>query len=98
MAAKWEVIEGAGETPDPAVTGQASKSDALESAGLAILMASLKALSARAVEALSKLFTLATVASAFYLWYLTPEPNVLQIVSLTIYALFVLAANWLVRR
>lgn len=95
MAAKWEVIEGdAEETPSPTP----AKPDALESAGLAILMASLKALSARALEALASLFTLATVASAFYLWFLTPEPNVLQIVSLTIYALFVLAANWLVRR
>jgi hypothetical protein len=87
---KWEVIEGDAPPVEP--------TDKLESAGIAILAASLKALSARAIEALSKLFTLATVGSAFYLWYLTPEPSVLQIVSLSIYAAFILSANWLVRQ
>ena len=43
------------------------------------------------------LFAVPAVGSAFLLWYLTPKPDVYQIVSLTIYALFVLAAAWLVR-
>lgn len=65
---------------------------------LALLLLSLKALSQRAIAAISDLFFLLTVASCFWLWYLTPEPNAYQIVSLSLYALFVLAANWLVRR
>lgn len=65
---------------------------------LGLLLLGLKALSQRAIAAIADVFFLATVASAFWLWYLTPEPNPQQIVSLTIYALFVLAANWLVRR
>ena len=67
-------------------------------AGIAMLMMGLKALSQRALVALSSLFTLITVGSAFWLWYLTPKPDVYQIVSLTLYAVFVLAANIIVRR
>lgn len=55
-------------------------------------------LSKRVVTALADLFMLATVGSAFWLWWLTPDPNPYQITSLTLYALFVLAANWIVRR
>lgn len=65
---------------------------------LGLLLLGLKALSQRALGAISDIFFLATAFSAWWLWYLTPEPNVHQIVSLSIYALFVLAANWLVRR
>jgi hypothetical protein len=68
------------------------------SAAASILLLSLKTLSQRAIAALASLFFLATVASCWYLWYLTPDPSVLQITSLSIYAAFVLAANWLVRR
>ena len=66
--------------------------------GTQALILGLKALSQRFVAAIAKLFTLATVGSAFWLWWSTPSPNIYQIVSLTIYALFVLAANWIVRR
>jgi hypothetical protein len=52
----------------------------------------------RALVALAACFTLLTVGSAFWLWYLTPEPTDRQIVSLTIYACFVLAINVIVRR
>lgn len=65
---------------------------------LELLMLALKTLSQRAIAAIADLFFLATVASAFWLWAVTPEPNTYQIISLTIYAVFVLAANWLVRR
>lgn len=65
---------------------------------LGLLLVALKALSQRAIAAISDLFFLISVGSCWYLWFLTPEPNVLQIVNLTIYALFVLSANWLVRR
>lgn len=69
-----------------------------ENAAMGILAFSLKALSQRALVAIADLFTLTTVFSAFYLWWSIPDPNQQQIVSLTIYAAFVLAANWLVRR
>jgi hypothetical protein len=55
-------------------------------------------LSQRALAALSSLFTLVTVASAWWLWKSMPEPTVLQVVSLSIYAVFILAINWIARR
>lgn len=63
-----------------------------------MIMLGLKALSQRALTAISDLFTLITVGSAFWLWSTIPAPNDRQIASLTIYALFVLAANVIVRR
>jgi hypothetical protein len=65
-------------------------------AGDAIVLA-LTALSQRFVTALASLFTLLTVASAFALWYVTPDPNVFQLVKLAMYGIFVLGANWIVR-
>jgi hypothetical protein len=65
--------------------------------GMTMLMMGLGALSKRALAAMPALFAVPAVGSAFWLWYLTPKPDVFQIVSLTIYALFVLTACWLVR-
>lgn len=62
------------------------------------ILLALKALSQRALIALDNLFCLLTVFSVFWLWLLTPDPNAYQIASLTLYALFVLAANIIVRR
>ena len=64
---------------------------------IAMLTVALKALSQRALVAAADLFTLITCISAWYLWYSIPAPNDRQIIALTIYALFVLAANWIVR-
>ena len=83
---QFQVVEEYPDTPE--------KTDA----GTQALLLALKALSQRAIAAIADLFMLVTVGSAFWLWYLTPAPDVFQIVSLTIYALFVLAANWIVRR
>ena len=66
-------------------------------AGDAIVLA-LTALSQRTVVGLSNLFTLLTVTSAFALWYVTPDPNTYQLVKLAMYGVFVLGANWIVRR
>ena len=66
-------------------------------AGDALLLA-LTALSQRAIDGLSRLFTLLTVASAFVLWYVTPNPNAYQLAQLGGYAIFVLGINWIVRR
>ncbi len=65
---------------------------------IAMITLGIKTLSARALTAATDLFTLITVGGAFYLWMVTPEPNDRQILSLTIYGLFTLAANYIVRR
>jgi hypothetical protein len=65
---------------------------------IAMLTVALKALSQRALVAATDLFTLITCLAAWYLWYLTPAPTDRQIISLSIYALFTLAANYIVRR
>ena len=66
-------------------------------AGTRMLVLGLKALSQRAIGAIADLFMLATVGSAFVLWFLTPKPDTYQIVSLSLYGLLILAANWIVR-
>lgn len=65
---------------------------------IAMLTIGLKALSQRALTAVTDLFSLLTIASCFYLWYLTPKPDTYQIASLTLYGLLILAINWIVRR
>lgn len=65
---------------------------------MAMLQIGLKALSQRAVTAVTDLFTLITVGGAWWLWYMTPDPTYLQIVHNSIFAGFILAANWIVRR
>lgn len=87
---KWEVIQDELEPVAPSADPQPP--------GLDLLLLSLKTLSQRAVTAVTNLFTLVTMAGTWFLWYKTPDPNPTQIVSLTIFAVFVLAANWLVRR
>ena len=67
------------------------------SVAIAMLTIGLKALSQRALTAATDLFTLITCAGAWWLWYLTPSPTYQQIVHNSIFALFVLAANWIVR-
>ena len=69
-----------------------------QGAAIIMLQIALKALSQRALVAIADLFTLLTVGSAFWLWHSIPAPDDRQIAALTIYALFVLAANWIVRR
>jgi hypothetical protein len=83
--------------PVPEETDPAEPAAGGHDAGMAMLMMGLGALSKRALAAMPALFAVPAVGSAFLLWYLTPKPDVYQIVSLTIYALFVLAAAWLVR-
>lgn len=81
---RFQVVE---ETPDES-----------QAAGLSLLLLSLKTLSQRALVAIDNLFWLLTVFSVFWLWRSTPDPNAYQIAGLTIYALFVLAANFIARR
>ena len=81
------------EPPQPTVPPPVKSEPAI-----AAVMLALRALSQRALVELGRLFTLTTVASAWWLWWSTPNPNSFQIASLTIYAVFILVANWIVRR
>lgn len=82
------------EVPDElSPAAQATQSVAVSALGLA-----LRALSQRALAATRDVFTLLSVASVFYVWVSVPDPNVHQIVSHSIYAVVVLAANFIVRR
>lgn len=65
----------------------------IETIGLA-----LQTLSQKTIVALASLFTLITVGSAFVLWFVTPDPTPYQLVKLAMYGVFVLGANWIVRR
>lgn len=59
-------------------------------------MLSLESLAQRFVVALGRLFALLTVGSAFALWCMTPDPSVIQVISLSIYAAFVLTINGII--
>jgi hypothetical protein len=84
-------VDAAPVTPQP-------KQPILNRVSIEMMSMALSALSQRALIALAACFTLLTVGSAFFLWWQTPEPTDRQIVSLTIYAAFVLAINVIVRR
>lgn len=95
----FELVVDQVEAPQaPQVAPPQPKASALNGVAIQMMTMALGALSQRAVVALAACFTLLTVGSAFWLWYLTPEPSDRQIVSLTIYALFVLSINIIVRR
>ena len=97
MSAKFQLVEDQVEVTPPMPT-PAQKTSAIDWGALQLLGVALTALSQRAMVALAASFSLLTVASAFYLWMITPNPTDRQIVSLAIYAGFVLAINLIVRR
>lgn len=86
---------------DPGVAPE-PRPDTAVNLGAQALVIGLGALSKRFLVALSSLwlgaFTISTVFSAWWLWYCIPRPENTQIVALGIYAGFILAINWLVRR
>ena len=86
---RFEVVEDDDTPPE-------QSQETAKAAGLLAL--ALKALSQRALAAIADLFTLLTVFGAWWLWWSIPDPNPNQIIALSIFAAFVLAANWLVRR
>lgn len=96
-ARNFEIVEDEPDTqPQPATSQSAPRIG--EKLALDVWVMAISALSKRALVALASLFTLLTVGSAFWLWWCIPDPNTNQIIALSIYALFVLAANWIVRR
>lgn len=79
-------------------TPERPKEDKIERAASMAVMLALKALSQRALASAKVWFTLGSLGSAWWLWQAIPDPNPTQIVSLSIYAVFVLAASLIVRR
>jgi hypothetical protein len=94
---RFEVVDDPVETAAPAPAAPQAQ-PLINRVSVEMLSMAISALSQRALVALAQCFTLLTVGSAFWLWYLTPEPTDRQIVSLALYALFVLAINVIVRR
>ena len=94
MAEPQRLWERLPDEPDPPAADKVEQ----PSVALDLLALGLKTVSQRAITAITNLFTLVTMAGTWWLWYQTPDPNPTQIVSLSIFAAFVLAANWLVRR
>lgn len=98
----FELVDDRIEAPPPQAAPQVAppqqKASPLNSVAIAMMQMALVALGQRALVALATCFTLLTVGSCFWLWYLTPDPTDRQIVSLSIYAIFVLAINVIVRR
>jgi cyanate permease len=90
----WEVIESSDSQTDT----PSEKTTEDHGAAFSALMLALKALSQRAFVALLDLFCLVSFTGVWFLWYSTPEPTINQIISLSIFALFALAANLIVRR
>lgn len=83
----------------PATVGASPSVAQKEKAATSLLLAALAALSQRTVIALSNLFMLLTGASAFILWYFAPaDPSTRQLIALALYALFILALNYIKRR
>lgn len=95
---RFELVADPVESPQPTAPLPEPKQPWINGVSVQMLSMALSALGQRAVVALAAAFSLLTVGSAFYLWYLTPDPTDRQIVSLTIYALFVLSINVIVRR
>lgn len=89
---KFEPVEIREEQADSALARAAN------AAAVSALALGLKTLSQRAIAGSKALFALISVASGFWLWNSIPNPSVTQIVSLSIYAVFILAANVIVRR
>ena len=71
---------------------------AAQSTAVAGLTLALRSLSQRALAALADLFMLVTVASAWWLWMVTPDPNSYQLIGLSVYAVFILLVNVIKRR
>lgn len=97
MSAKFQLVEDQVEIVPPAPS-PAPKTSAIDWGALQLLGVALTALSQRAMVALASCFSLLTVGSAFYLWVSIPQPNQQQLISLSIYAAFVLAINIIQRR
>jgi len=89
---KFEPVE-IPDAPEQTATERAAASFAANAITLG-----LKVLSQRAIAATRDIFTLLSVGSGFWLWNSIPDPSTTQIISLSLYAVFILTANVIVRR
>lgn len=97
MAESRLQVVGQEDSPDPFPVAPPKPPVGTRFAGEAIALA-LAALSQRAIIALASLFTLLTVASAFWLaLQIAANPTTYQIVVLAIYLMFVSAVNIIAR-
>ena len=80
--------------PDPPAAPPPSQQD--HARAIALIQVALSTIWQQFVVATSHMFTLLSAGSVFVLFYVTADPNTHQLVMLGGYALFVLAANWLV--
>ncbi len=85
-------------TDELAETGNPPQDSKLEAAARAAFLLALKTLSQRAIASIKDAFTLLSVASVWWLWVSIPDPHNTQLISLSLYAVFILAANIIVRR
>ncbi len=85
------------EEAEPAPTP--TNTDTLASAYSHMLLLALSAVSKRALTAITNLFTLGLVASAWWLWNrILPDPTPLQLVGVGTYAAFCLLIDLIRRR
>lgn len=100
MAARqFEVVQDDPQRPDPgAQEGAHPPSKSAQAAMIAGLLLALKAVSQRAFIALLDTFSLVTAGAVFWLFYSFDTPTAYQIVHATLFAMFVLAINWIVRQ
>lgn len=96
----FEVVQDETPRPDPGDSsgGTSPPTKTIQAAVISSLLLALKAISQRAFIALLDLFSLITAGAVFWLFYSFDTPTVFQIVHATIFAIFVLAINWIVRQ
>lgn len=74
-------------------TQQAAQQQAV---AITMIQIALSAIWKQAIIAIANLFTLLSVASAFVLWLMIPDPNTHQLIAMGMFAVFILTANLLV--
>lgn len=82
---------------DPPEHAQPAAKPPADPVHLQMLLLALASLSKRVFIAILDAFALIVVVLAFWLWFKIPDPSVQQVVSLSIFSLFGLAAIALVR-
>src|SRR5262245_16812555 len=87
-----------GPTAAQVIAAERAKLAQQQQAAQRALTIGLQAIAQRTVIALANLFTLVTVGSVFWLFYTVHDPNNGQLIALGAYSIFVLLANWIVRR
>lgn len=94
----FEVVQD--DRPDPGDSAPAVQppSKTAQTAMIASLLLALKAVSQRAFIALLDTFSLITAGTVFWLFYSFENPTIYQIVHASIFAMFVLSINWVIRQ